>query len=129
MLKRGGTPDPNPNPNPNPNPIPIPNPNPIPHPNCPGKAGISFLLIERDETVETKAIKTSYTSAAGTSYVIFEKTIVPVANLLGQENNGFKLVMANFNHERCQSNPNLNPNLNPNPDSKSSQRVISNLNP
>lgn len=65
-----------------------------------GKGGISFLLIERDDTVTTKPIKTSYTSAAGTAYVIFEDTRVPVANLLGKENQGFKLVMANFNHER-----------------------------
>eukprot|EP00746_Dinoflagellata_sp_MGD_P162137 gnl/MRDRNA2_/MRDRNA2_89561_c0_seq1.p1 gnl/MRDRNA2_/MRDRNA2_89561_c0~~gnl/MRDRNA2_/MRDRNA2_89561_c0_seq1.p1 ORF type:complete len:563 (+),score=98.46 gnl/MRDRNA2_/MRDRNA2_89561_c0_seq1:122-1690(+) len=66
----------------------------------PSRGGISFLLIERDETVTTKPIKTSYTSAAGTSYVIFEDTRVPVGNLLGAENKGFKLVMANFNHER-----------------------------
>merc|ERR1712217_120205 len=65
-----------------------------------GKSGISFLLIERDDTVQTKQLKTSYTSAAGTAYVIFEDTRVPVGNLLGKENQGFKLVMANFNHER-----------------------------
>lgn len=65
-----------------------------------GKAGISFLLIARDDSVQTKQIKTSYTAAAGTAYVIFEDTRVPVTNLLGKENQGFKLVMANFNHER-----------------------------
>jgi len=32
--------------------------------------------------------------------VIFEDTRVPVSNLLGAEHAGFKLVMANFNHER-----------------------------
>lgn len=34
--------------------------------------GISMLLIERGPGVETKKIKTSYSAAAGTAYVIFE---------------------------------------------------------
>jgi alkylation response protein AidB-like acyl-CoA dehydrogenase len=34
--------------------------------------GISMLLIERGDGLETKKIKTSYSSAAGTAYVIFE---------------------------------------------------------
>lgn len=33
--------------------------------------GISMLLIERDENVETKIIKTSYSPSAGTAYVQF----------------------------------------------------------
>jgi alkylation response protein AidB-like acyl-CoA dehydrogenase len=37
-----------------------------------GIGGISMLLIPRSEGVETKAIKTSYSAAAGTSLVIFE---------------------------------------------------------
>jgi fluoride ion exporter CrcB/FEX len=34
--------------------------------------GISMLLIERSEGVETKLIKTSYSTCAGTAYVSFE---------------------------------------------------------
>ncbi|KAI8894039.1 acyl-CoA dehydrogenase/oxidase [Globomyces pollinis-pini] len=65
-----------------------------------GPAGISMLLIERSEGVETKPIKTSYSSSAGTAYVIFENVKVPVENLLGKEGGGFPVIMYNFNHER-----------------------------
>ncbi|KAI9473463.1 MAG: acyl-CoA dehydrogenase/oxidase [Benjaminiella poitrasii] len=62
--------------------------------------GISMLLVERGEGVETKLIKTSYSPSAGTAYVTFENVKVPVGNLLGQENKGFLVVLSNFNHER-----------------------------
>ncbi|KAI8391791.1 acyl-CoA dehydrogenase/oxidase [Radiomyces spectabilis] len=62
--------------------------------------GMSMLLIERGEGVETKAIKTSYSPSAGTALVIFENVKVPVENLLGKENHGFQVVLSNFNHER-----------------------------
>ncbi|KAI7864162.1 acyl-CoA dehydrogenase/oxidase [Spinellus fusiger] len=62
--------------------------------------GISMLLIERGEGVETKLIKTAYSSSAGTAYVTFEDVKVPVENLLGKENHGFLVVLSNFNHER-----------------------------
>ncbi|KAI8877986.1 acyl-CoA dehydrogenase NM domain-like protein [Backusella circina FSU 941] len=62
--------------------------------------GISMLLIERSEGVETKLIKTSYSPSAGTAYVTFENVLVPVENLLGKEDHGFLVVLSNFNHER-----------------------------
>ncbi|ORX62960.1 acyl-CoA dehydrogenase NM domain-like protein [Hesseltinella vesiculosa] len=62
--------------------------------------GLSMLLIERGEGVETKAIRTSYSPSAGTAYVTFDNVKVPVENLLGVENQGFKVVLSNFNHER-----------------------------
>ncbi|KAI8992452.1 acyl-CoA dehydrogenase/oxidase [Pilobolus umbonatus] len=62
--------------------------------------GISMLLIERSEGVETKIIKTSYSTSAGTAYVSFENVKVPVENLLGKENKGFRVILSNFNHER-----------------------------
>ncbi|KAI7895633.1 acyl-CoA dehydrogenase/oxidase [Mucor mucedo] len=62
--------------------------------------GMSMLLIERSEGVETKPIKTSYSPSAGTAYVTFENVLVPVENLLGKENQGFVVVLSNFNHER-----------------------------
>ncbi|KAJ3268001.1 hypothetical protein HK104_005525 [Borealophlyctis nickersoniae] len=65
-----------------------------------GMGGISMLLIPRTEGVSTKVIKTSGTTSAGTAYVIFENVKVPVENLLGKENQGFPIIMANFNHER-----------------------------
>lgn len=62
--------------------------------------GISMLLIERGPGVTTKKIKTSYSPAAGTALVIFNNVKVPVGNLLGKENQGFKIIVTNFNHER-----------------------------
>jgi alkylation response protein AidB-like acyl-CoA dehydrogenase len=37
---------------------------------------------------------------SGTAYVTFEDVKVPVENLVGKENLGFKYIMYNFNHER-----------------------------
>ena len=65
-----------------------------------GHRGISLLLIEDCEGVKKHKIKTSYSGAAGTSLIIFENVLVPVGNLLGRPGDGFKLIMANFNHER-----------------------------
>lgn len=59
-----------------------------------------MLLIERQEGVETKPIKTSYSAAAGTAYVTFDNVKVPVENILGKENKGIQVILSNFNHER-----------------------------
>jgi len=68
-------------------------------------AGISFLLIDKNHPmtakgVSVKHIKTSDAKAAATAWVYFDDAYVPVENLMGKENGGFKLMMANFNHER-----------------------------
>jgi alkylation response protein AidB-like acyl-CoA dehydrogenase len=70
-----------------------------------GNAGMSFLLIDRNDPVTAKGvsikhIKTSDTKAAATAWVYFDDAYVPVENLMGKEGGGFKLMMANFNHER-----------------------------
>lgn len=62
--------------------------------------GLSVVLIERGPGVETKAIKTSYSAAAGTAFVTFDDVKVPVENLLGVENKGIHVILSNFNHER-----------------------------
>lgn len=67
---------------------------------CRTEKGFSVLLIPRDEGVETKQIKTSYSTAAATAHVQFENVKVPVQNLLGEEHKGFIVIMSNFNHER-----------------------------
>ncbi len=59
-----------------------------------------MLLIERQEGVETTQIKTSYSTTAGTAYIKFDDVKVPVENLLGVEDQGFSVIMTNFNHER-----------------------------
>lgn len=71
----------------------------------PGHKGLSLLVIEdpKDEShgkITKHRIKTSYSGAAGTALLEFDNVRVPVENLLGQAGQGFKLVMANFNHER-----------------------------
>jgi len=68
---------------------------------CNTSQGMVLLVIERDDdTVDTRAIKTSYSPAAGTSYVQFIDAVVPVANLIGKPGMGFMYAMANFNKER-----------------------------
>jgi alkylation response protein AidB-like acyl-CoA dehydrogenase len=62
--------------------------------------GLSVLFIERGEGVETKAIKTSYSASAGTTFIAFDNVKVPVENLLGVENKGIYVILSNFNHER-----------------------------
>lgn len=65
-----------------------------------GIGGISLLLIERSAGLTTEAIPVMYGSSAGTALVTLENVIVPVDHLIGVENEGFKAIMANFNHER-----------------------------
>ena len=65
-----------------------------------GVGGVSLLLVERGEGLETDKIKVMYGSSGGTAYVTFDNVKVPVGNLLGKQNEGFKAIMANFNHER-----------------------------
>eukprot|EP01088_Endostelium_zonatum_P016788 TRINITY_DN467_c0_g2_i1.p1 TRINITY_DN467_c0_g2~~TRINITY_DN467_c0_g2_i1.p1 ORF type:complete len:573 (-),score=202.00 TRINITY_DN467_c0_g2_i1:13-1689(-) len=68
-----------------------------------GMGGVSLLLIERNmEGVSTKQMKCSGVWPSGTAYVTFEDVFVPVSNLIGKENKGFKYIMYNFNHERFQ---------------------------
>ncbi|CZT44255.1 related to ACYL-COA DEHYDROGENASE, LONG-CHAIN SPECIFIC PRECURSOR [Rhynchosporium secalis] len=62
--------------------------------------GLSVIVIEKGEGVETSAIKTSYSAAAGTTYITFDNVKVPVENLLGVENKGIQVILSNFNHER-----------------------------
>jgi alkylation response protein AidB-like acyl-CoA dehydrogenase len=63
--------------------------------------GVSLLLIEKTMPgVKTRPMLCSGVWASGTTYITFEDVKVPVENLIGQENKGFKAIMYNFNHER-----------------------------
>jgi hypothetical protein len=55
--------------------------------------GISVLLIERGPGVTTKQMACSGMWASGTAYVTFEDVRVPVENLIGEENQGFKYIV------------------------------------
>lgn len=50
--------------------------------------------------ITTRQMKCSGVWPSGTTYITFEDVKVPVENLIGKENEGFKYVMYNFNHER-----------------------------
>ncbi|TBU27688.1 acyl-CoA dehydrogenase NM domain-like protein [Dichomitus squalens] len=62
--------------------------------------GYVVILVPRQDAVSTKAIKTAYSSTAGTSYVTFDGARAPVANTLGKVGQGMQVVLSNFNHER-----------------------------
>lgn len=68
-----------------------------------GMGGVSLLLIERGPGVKTTQMKCQGVWSSGTTYVTFEDVKVPVENLIGKENQGFKYIMYNFNHERWSS--------------------------
>ena len=54
--------------------------------------GISLLLVERSMPgVSTRHMPCSGVWASGTSYIVFEDVKVPVENLIGKENRGFKV--------------------------------------
>ncbi|KAJ3340615.1 hypothetical protein HDU93_006730 [Gonapodya sp. JEL0774] len=67
----------------------------------PGGAGVSMLLIERKHGgITTKKMQLQGGWASGTTFVTFEDVKVPAENILGTVNQGFKLLMHNFNFER-----------------------------
>lgn len=55
-----------------------------------GMDGISVLLIERGPGVTTRKMETQGMSTSGSTYVTFEDVKVPVENLLGKKDKGFK---------------------------------------
>lgn len=59
----------------------------------PGAAGISMLLLERGPGLTTRPVYTQTGPLAGTAYVILEDHKVPVGNLIGKLNEGFKTIM------------------------------------
>ena len=66
-----------------------------------GMGGISLLLIEKTMPgVQCRRMDCMGVWASGTSFITFDNVKVPVGNLIGAENNGFKYIMHNFNHER-----------------------------
>ncbi|PFH53078.1 hypothetical protein AMATHDRAFT_55449 [Amanita thiersii Skay4041] len=67
---------------------------------CKTEDGFTVILVERGPGVETKQIKTSYSSTAGTAYITFDNVKVPVENTLGEEGGGIFVILSNFNHER-----------------------------
>jgi acyl-CoA dehydrogenase len=67
----------------------------------PGAGGVSLLLIEKGTPgfTQTKLEKMGWHSS-DTAALHFNDCRVPVENLVGEENQGFRAVMQNFNRER-----------------------------
>ena len=69
----------------------------------PGMGGVSLLMIEGDTPgLQRTPLKKMGWWASDTSTLYFENCRVPVANLIGEENTGFRTIMLNFNDERLQ---------------------------
>ena len=67
----------------------------------PGAGGVSLLLIERGmEGFTQQPLRKMGWWASDTAQLFFDDVKVPVENLIGEENKGFKYVMLNFNSER-----------------------------
>jgi len=67
----------------------------------PGPGGISLLLLEKDMPgIKIRKMETQFDSCHNTTFITLEDVKVPVKNLIGNENQGFLLIMLNFNHER-----------------------------
>ncbi|KAK4539406.1 hypothetical protein LTR36_010969 [Oleoguttula mirabilis] len=67
---------------------------------CKTPKGFSVILVPKTDAVEVKLIKTSYSTAAATTYIEFNNARAPRNHLLGEEDKGFVVIMSNFNHER-----------------------------
>ncbi|PSS31982.1 hypothetical protein PHLCEN_2v2224 [Hermanssonia centrifuga] len=67
---------------------------------CKTEPGFTVILVPRSDNVSTKAIKTAYSSTAGTAYVTFDNVRVPVSYTLGPVGKGMQVILSNFNHER-----------------------------
>ena len=67
----------------------------------PGAGGVSLLLIERGMAGFTQQpLRKMGWWASDTAQLFFDDVKVPVENLIGEENKGFRYVMLNFNSER-----------------------------
>ncbi len=65
-----------------------------------GHDAISFLIIERSDGVTSTPLKKLGWHASDTAEISLQDVFVPAENLLGPENGGFYLIMANFQWER-----------------------------
>ena len=67
----------------------------------PGRAGLSVLLIPGDAPgLSRTPLKKMGWWASDTATIYFDDCVVPVANLMGAENDGWQAIMGNFNYER-----------------------------
>ena len=66
-----------------------------------GRGGLSVLLIPGDAPgLSRTPLKKMGWWASDTATIYFDDCVVPVANLMGAENDGWQAIMGNFNYER-----------------------------
>ncbi len=66
-----------------------------------GRGGLSVLLIPGDAPgLSRTPLKKMGWWASDTATIYFDDCLVPVANLMGAENDGWQAIMGNFNYER-----------------------------
>ncbi|HUA12165.1 MAG TPA: acyl-CoA dehydrogenase family protein [Solirubrobacteraceae bacterium] len=65
-----------------------------------GHHGISFLIVDRSDAVVSAPLAKLGWHASDTATVAYQDAFVPEENLLGDLDEGFKLIMANFQWER-----------------------------
>ena len=65
-----------------------------------GHHGLSFFVVDRQDGVSASKIEKLGWHASDTALMAFDDAFVPEENLLGRENEGFYLIMANFQWER-----------------------------
>jgi acyl-CoA dehydrogenase len=65
-----------------------------------GHHGLSFLIVDRGDGVTSSPLEKLGWHASDTATIAFDDVFVPEENLLGRENEGFYLIMANFQWER-----------------------------
>ena len=68
----------------------------------PGPAGLSLIVVPLLDYpgVSMRRLKVSGLLTSGTTFIELSDVKVPVSNLIGQEGQGMKYIMTNFNHER-----------------------------
>ncbi|KAF1816839.1 acyl-CoA dehydrogenase [Eremomyces bilateralis CBS 781.70] len=68
----------------------------------PGRTGLSLLVVPLlgHEGVSMRRLKNSGAATSGTTFIELDDVKVPVENLIGEEGQGMKMIMTNFNHER-----------------------------
>eukprot|EP00457_Paulinella_chromatophora_P006101 gb/GEZN01006119.1/.p1 GENE.gb/GEZN01006119.1/~~gb/GEZN01006119.1/.p1 ORF type:complete len:446 (-),score=98.63 gb/GEZN01006119.1/:323-1660(-) len=66
-----------------------------------GSQGLSLLLLEKEMPgLSVRKMPTQFDNSHSTTFITLDKVRVPFANLIGKENQGFRMLMTNFNHER-----------------------------
>jgi alkylation response protein AidB-like acyl-CoA dehydrogenase len=74
-----------------------------------GMNGVSLLLIDKTMAgVTARKMEMQGWWCSGTALVAFDEVKVPVSHLIGKENDGFRPIMVNFNHERFVIGANAN---------------------